>query len=540
MKLTQLFLCSAALTLPLTLQAATSKNNDRWFEVEIILFSQLGDKSQLTETFPDTSELPKYRRSEDLLARYLNPDIRSLKQLLPSCDNPEYPEELIKTQAQLPALFEEKTLTQIAQLTENLTSNTSDENTVTAPDLVDDNRFEDSSNIDTTAATYTSNVSNNATQTQANSQTADDDSASSPSSNGAVNTNMAEINSLPSQLSAAEYEKIQNLVSAADAEFQQLKFQSSENLVTKVLCRIDQHYFAEHQANDPSFDYYGFTVDKMPLLIDAPENITNDQSHLLSKESLQLGDVITDLRYSKNFRPLLHMGWRQVARPKKQSIPVKVYAGENFAADHQKKLTRFNDSKTQQIAQLLEQTNAENPTISALTEKITVNLDQLKSDQAEQLQAAQKARLEKIISQVSQVNDNTDELLTQLANEDLSLKLVGEDFTTAKQETPPLPPVQPWFIDGFFNIHLKHYLFITADFNILDKNLSELATAQLASSTSSSSNSATDKPNSTQAKAIRFKQDRRVISGEVHYFDHPYMGMIVQIRPYKKPDLGSE
>ncbi len=540
MKLTQLFLCSAALTLPLTLQAATSKNNDRWFEVEIILFSQLGDKSQLTETFPDTSELPKYRRSEDLLARYLNPDIRSLKQLLPSCDNPEYPEELIKAQAQLPALFEEKTLTQIAQFTENLTSNTSDESTVTAPDLVGDNRFEDTSNIDTTAATYTPNVSNNATQTQANSQTADDDSASSPSSNGAVNTNMAEINSLPSQLSAAEYEKIQNLVSAADAEFQQLKFQSSENLVTKVLCRIDQHYFAEHQANDPSFDYYGFTVDKMPLLIDAPENITNDQSHLLSKESLQLGDVITDLRYSKNFRPLLHMGWRQVARPKKQSIPVKVYAGENFAADHQKKLTRFNDSKTQQIAQLLEQTNAENPTISALTEKITVNLDQLKSDQAEQLQAAKKARLEKIISQVSQVNDNTDELLTQLANEDLSLKLVGEDFTTAKQETPPLPPVQPWFIDGFFNIHLKHYLFITADFNILDKNLSELATAQLASSTSSSSNSATDKPNSTQAKAIRFKQDRRVISGEVHYFDHPYMGMIVQIRPYKKPDLGSE
>ena len=86
MKLTQLFLCSAALTLPLALQAATSKNNDRWFEVEIILFSQLGDKSQLTESFPDSSELPKYRRVEDLLARYLNPDIRSLKQLLPNCE----------------------------------------------------------------------------------------------------------------------------------------------------------------------------------------------------------------------------------------------------------------------------------------------------------------------------------------------------------------------------------------------------------------------------------------------------------------------
>ena len=44
----------------------------------------------------------------------------------------------------------------------------------------------------------------------------------------------------------------------------------------------------------------------------------------------------------------------------------------------------------------------------------------------------------------------------------------------------------------------------------------------------------------TQAKAIRFKQDRRVISGEVHYFDHPYMGMIVQIRPYTKPEPEAE
>mgnify|MGYP000673678348 FL=1 len=29
-----------------------------------------------------------------------------------------------------------------------------------------------------------------------------------------------------------------------------------------------------------------------------------------------------------------------------------------------------------------------------------------------------------------------------------------------------------------------------------------------------------------------FKQDRRVISGEIHYFDHPDIGMIVQIRRF--------
>jgi hypothetical protein len=36
-------------------------------------------------------------------------------------------------------------------------------------------------------------------------------------------------------------------------------------------------------------------------------------------------------------------------------------------------------------------------------------------------------------------------------------------------------------------------------------------------------------------KPIRFQQNRRVISGEIHYFDHPYIGMIVQIRKHKRP-----
>ena len=39
-----------------------------------------------------------------------------------------------------------------------------------------------------------------------------------------------------------------------------------------------------------------------------------------------------------------------------------------------------------------------------------------------------------------------------------------------------------------------------------------------------------------ELKTIRFEQNRRVISKEIHYFDHPYMGMIVQIRPFNVPE----
>ena len=58
--------------------------------MEVILFSQLGDKTRLKEQFPENTTLPKYKKIIDLLGPYLNPDITSLKQLLPSCDAPTY------------------------------------------------------------------------------------------------------------------------------------------------------------------------------------------------------------------------------------------------------------------------------------------------------------------------------------------------------------------------------------------------------------------------------------------------------------------
>ncbi len=541
MKLTQLFLCSASLALPLTLHAATQKSNDRWFDVEIIIFSQLDDKSQSKENFPDTSELPNYPRAEDLLRHYINPDIRSLKQLLPSCDSPQYGKSLVEQNAKLPAIFNQKSLDELAK-----TADFNDENQATSLNngqLTEANIIAEPTTVEPTKANTTDTLTS---PTLAASDTGDSSSFSDhtrttsenvPINNDSLLSNAQEnaqndlLNSqttmaLP-ELSAAEREKIQQLVLAAENEFQVLKFNYTRITEPKILCKIDEAFFSDYQAEHPSFDYDDFTVDKMPLLIDGKEYIDNDKTHLLSKDSLQLDDIIQDLRYSKNFRPLLHMGWRQVARPEKESVPVKVYAGDNFSADHKKQLAYYNKQKNLYIAQAKETSNEQDPISIATIE------NQASNHQEEQIQAAQKIRIQEVIKQLSQVNENTEALLTELEVQELSLKAASQNPLVS---LPPVAPVQPWFIDGFFNIHLQHYLFITADFNILDKNLSELATARLTESAPDvlPTQGKTSKP--IQAKSIRFKQDRRVISGEVHYFDHPYMGMIVQIRPYTKPE----
>lgn len=88
------------------------------------------------------------------------------------------------------------------------------------------------------------------------------------------------------------------------------------------------------------------------------------------------------------------------------------------------------------------------------------------------------------------------------------------DFISLVQQKPLLfdtsaEPLSYWELDGLFKIHLRHYLYITANFDVNEK----LSNGDI--------------------ESARFSQFKRVISGEIHYFDHPRMGMIVQIRKYK-------
>ena len=527
MKFEQFLLCAIAMVLPLSANAASEKNKDRWFEIEVILFSQLGDKSQLKENFPESGELPKYRRTNDLLAQYLNPNITSLKQLLPSCESPTYKPNLASQNAKLPTLFAEKSLLEISQipalLSELSTLNEFDTAESSTLDESNTDNFYDRKTVQESAA-ESLNVPN------------------TPEINSVFNNTFpAEV---PTEISDEKRAAIQALVFAAEQKFSHIKFQYTPQPAPRIICRIDEKHFADMKVNDADFDYNGFTVDKMPLLIDAAEDIQSNRTHLLSKDSLKLDDIIKDLRYSKNFRPILHMGWRQVARPKKQSIPVKVYAGDNFSADYQKQLAQYLSNKNQvEQAQLLNDISVDaigNDSAQHTAADDQLIGSQIVDNQAILLAQAKKARIADIVTQISAVTDDTERLLNSIETDDISLSVIDERALADKSKLAPIVPIQDWFIDGLFNVHLKHYLFITADFNILDKNLSQLATAQLAGNSITKNNfdnnSAIKNPSvPVQANAIRFKQDRRVISGEVHYFDHPYMGMIVQIRPYKKP-----
>ncbi len=84
-------------------------------------------------------------------------------------------------------------------------------------------------------------------------------------------------------------------------------------------------------------------------------------------------------------------------------------------------------------------------------------------------------------------------------------------------------PLQPiWQLDGAINIYLDHYLYIETALTLREEGRK---TNEIDGSTSSM----------PYLFKVWMAQNKRVISNEVHYFDHPNMGMLLQIRKMEQP-----
>ncbi|MCL1139810.1 peptidoglycan binding protein CsiV [Shewanella pneumatophori] len=93
-----------------------------------------------------------------------------------------------------------------------------------------------------------------------------------------------------------------------------------------------------------------------------------------------------------------------------------------------------------------------------------------------------------------------------------------------------------WKFDGTINIYLQHYLFIETDFRLREAGSKTvtLASSELRAD-SNTVETASQEVTTPFLYSIPMTQNRRVRSDEVHYFDHPKMGMIIQIRKMEHP-----
>ncbi|MGR6502118.1 peptidoglycan binding protein CsiV [Shewanella sp. Koi 1] len=125
----------------------------------------------------------------------------------------------------------------------------------------------------------------------------------------------------------------------------------------------------------------------------------------------------------------------------------------------------------------------------------------------------------------------------QIVQQAMATSMLGANGMMAETSTPLLPsPV--WQLDGTLNIYLSHYLYIETALNLRKegRKLMPVAADEASMNTATSTAVAPAKVMTPYLMSIPLEQNRRVKSDEIHYLDHPEMGMVIQIRKMAQPN----
>lgn len=240
----------------------------------------------------------------------------------------------------------------------------------------------------------------------------------------------------------------------------------------------------------------------VPLNIDGVEWPNRQSAYLLPKSEQQLVKLEEHIRWQKDLTPILHVTWRQpVVFGHDKAQPFKLIAGKNyateFAQDGQRKIEKVNieNQDSRFLADELAQQVA----------PVGLSNDALFTQINAALRSPEPAKIVDLRESLPDLN---------------ATSIDPQDFTQVAER--PL-----WQLEGDVSVYLQNvgrtpYLHI-------DSNLDFRAPITL------SLPGETDVKTDNFLQSYHFDQLRRVISKQLHYFDHPLFGMVVQIRRYEPP-----
>jgi len=568
--LTSLCLLTSQHTIAAQSSSAIAEKQARWFEIEVILFKQISKSTDKEEQFSPRDLSVKKQRALDMLAPYLylQPDISALKQLLPNC-------EQVKT-----------------TLPYNIVPST-----LWAEKLESESNEVDNNDADTDPLQAENQRNHNVTPAPAPALAKEKDKDGKEI---ITPIEMSETELLAASNELSKEQSKGNDDTSAEQELSKTSYQSQYTDIElpvysqypstsqSPLCVIPAEFFQQHLTAEQleQFTIDSFPVEKLTKTVNGLEQWQDDENgeitwasdkpYLISQDSLRLKSIANSIKRSRNYAPLLHLGWRQIGETKRNAKAMKLYAGEHLDLNYQQAISALSaEQHSLEIEAILEQrlqaqtlssqidlvstdnyatnnatTDAQaNDTLNEsqdLASKSANDFTQLSISEQLRLQAKQQ-QLDKLFQQFAllenqtetsdNLSGNTHELrykeeevkriVTQLSADITSKEVNYIVDNSTDNKILITKPLQPWSVDGLFKVYLENrYLFIDTELNIVkeDKSLSVLPEKQGILNKISK--------NARQANMASFKQDRRVISGEIHYFDHPHIGMIVQIRRF--------
>ena len=221
-------------------------------------------------------------------------------------------------------------------------------------------------------------------------------------------------------------------------------------------------------CNQQIFVSNHYRPDKIPLTIAASEETyasADTNAVLLAETQSQFKQLIIDIKKEPGVTGLLHMTWQENMKPRRQSRPIRIFAGKDFGQQYQ----------------------ADGNPVEADNDLI-------------------------------------------------------EHFELLNHYLTPNHNQAVWQLDGIINIYLNHWLYIETDLTLREegvKKATPLAIAEQQNNIDDLTELDNAQSDISQATpylyAINMKQNRRVRSDQMHYFDHPKLGLLIQIRKMEQP-----
>ena len=291
----------------------------------------------------------------------------------------------------------------------------------------------------------------------------------------------------------------------------------------------------------------------LPIIIEGHDWPLASKAHLLTSNQQALSSISRQIRSNRELERLFHATWRQpVMFGKNKAFNVRLYGGQNYA----QQFDMNGDMREQKLAN-----SSDNEPNNSATEFGYDSTAALSDYDSNYTSGADKNSLSDVSTafeankpiaqdtdQFIAVSDIFADLNRRLSNPQaieygafkaLDTPMIveqGEDDAIDASLRTPI-----WEIDGTIKVFLKYinrvpYLHVDSEMFYRQP----VPLSYFSSEDDSTGNAAKPRQaTSTEYKlvSVPLAEQRRVISTQLHYFDHPLFGFVVQIRRYNRPDV---
>lgn len=349
------------------------------------------------------------------------------------------------------------------------------------------------------------------------------------------------VNALEAELSAQQVQQqLQALVNGFTDEqtHGQAKTQLTRSAAAETI-------LAKTKAEESEPDY----PDTLPLRYSTLLRQDTQNAYLLPKSELTMRKMSRSIHRRRGISVMSHFAWRQHVPFGRDSAPdFRIMAGKNYSNEFSFEgypLITHEDGTT---SDYVSQIQGEQSETASSVNKSTVNKSSVNSGSVELIQDINTALAAldgtPLVGENANVESSVGESPVGKTTENTAANILLVPNVPAE-----LTPEQVWELDGVFKVYLQYigrvpYLHIDSRVNfrqpmLMDEQqfpepLQSLLRENLLNQNSTLQTASTPR---YFLKPYHFQQLRRVVSRQIHYFDHPMFGMVVQIRRYQIPDF---